>query len=388
MRSCQDWLSALQSGRYDEQLQLLYSLSLQQARSRTMSVVAGLQQTFSPAPGTSAILFSAPGRTELGGNHIDHQGGHVLCGSIDLDLLACAVPNGTRTIRVLPEGQPLLTVTPEDLEPRGEEHGTSLALVRGMAARVAQLGYPLSGFDAYLTSAVPVGSGLSSSAAFEVLLGNMLNYFCCSNSLDSLTIAMAGQWTEHRYFGKPCGLMDQIACSAGGTVAIDFSSFDTPVISKVDYNFSQCGYTLCIIDTGSSHADLSHEYAAITAEMRSVAAYFGKPLLREVSETDFTAALPALRSACGDRAVLRAKHFFDEDRRAIQEAQALAQGDFDGFLRLVNASGLSSSLLLQNTWSASDPRQQAIPLALAVGGDLLEGSGAIRIHGVQPSTQE
>jgi len=381
MHSCQDWLSALQSGKYDEQLHSLYPFSPEQARSRAMSVVFGLQQTFSPPSGTPAVLFSAPGRTELGGNHTDHQGGHVLCGSIDLDILACAAPNGTHTIRILPERQQPLTVTPDDLSPHPEEHGTSLALVRGMASRVAQWGYPLSGFDAYLTSAVPVGSGLSSSAAFEVLLGNMLSYFCCGNTLDPLTIAKSGQWTEHRYFGKPCGLMDQIACSVGGMVSIDFSSFDEPVISKVNFDFSQSGHILCIIDTGSSHADLSHEYAAITAEMRSVAEYFGKNSLREVSEADFMAALPALRSACGDRAVLRAKHFFDEDHRAVAQAEALAAGDFSQFLRLVNASGFSSSLLLQNTWSVSDPRHQAIPLALAVGQDLLDGRGAIRVHG-------
>lgn len=193
MHSCQDWLSALQKGRYDEQLQSLYPLSPECSRSRVMSVVSSLQQAFSPAPETPAVLFSAPGRTELGGNHTDHQGGHVLCSSIELDLLACAVPNGTHTIRILPEGQPLLTVTPDELASSPEEHGTSLALVRGMAACIAQWGYPLSGFDAYLTSAVPMGSGLSSSAAFEVLLGNVLSYFCCNNRLDPLTIAKAGQ---------------------------------------------------------------------------------------------------------------------------------------------------------------------------------------------------
>jgi len=378
---CKDWRYKLQNGGYNEILHRLYPSDPESARTRAIAVVDGLEREFSPVLGIPVTLFSAPGRTELGGNHTDHQGGHVLCGSVNLDVLACACPNNTNTIRILGEKLSPLELPLADLELHPAEHGTTLALVRGMAAQVSQLGYPLSGFDVWLTSSVPMGAGLSSSAAFEVLLGNMFNHYCCHDQLDNLQIAKAGQMTEHHYFGKPCGLMDQLACAVGGAVSIDFARADAPVISKIDYDFSQSGHTLCIVDTGSSHADLSHEYAAITTEMGAVAGFFGKQLLREVSEEDFMASLPALRSACGDRAVLRAKHFFDEDRRAMAQAQALSEGDFSQFLHLVNASGLSSSLLLQNTWATSDSRQQAIPLALAMGQELLDGQGAIRVHG-------
>ena len=379
-------LQTLSDGQHDPVLAALYALdgtreSLDKARARAVHVVSRFIEEFSPASDAAAALFTGPGRTEIGGNHTDHQHGHVLCGSVDLDMLACAAPNGLDVIRVHSEGYPALEVALDSLSPREDEKNTSAALVRGVAAKIAELGHTLCGFDAYVTSNVLSGSGLSSSAAYEVLIGNILNHLCCGGALDPVEIAKIGQYAENVYFGKPCGLMDQMGSAVGGAVAIDFHDPASPVVRRADYDFSASGHALCIVDTASSHGDLTDDYADITREMGAVAAYFGQKFLRDVPEADFHAALPALRASCGDRAVLRALHYYEDDRRAVEEAEALAEGDFPRFLALVNASGLSSALHLQNTWSISDPRQQAIPVCLAVGRELLEGTGAIRVHG-------
>lgn len=379
-------LQTLSNGQHDPVLAALYALdgtreSLDKARARAVHVVSRFIEEFSPASDAAAALFTGPGRTEIGGNHTDHQHGHVLCGSVDLDMLACAAPNGLDVIRVHSEGYPALEVALDSLSPREDEKNTSAALVRGVAAKIAELGHTLCGFDAYVTSNVLSGSGLSSSAAYEVLIGNILNHLCCGGALDPVEIAKIGQYAENVYFGKPCGLMDQMGSAVGGAVAIDFHDPASPVVRRADYDFSASGHALCIVDTASSHGDLTDDYADITREMGAVAAYFGQKFLRDVPEADFHAALPALRASCGDRAVLRALHYYEDDRRAVEEAEALAAGDFPRFLALVNASGLSSALHLQNTWSISDPRQQAIPVCLAVGRELLEGTGAIRVHG-------
>lgn len=385
MSTCSQLLAAVQNGTHDKVLAALYALSgdprqLEEARARAVRTAEAFAARYG-ADMEGAALFSGPGRTEIGGNHTDHQHGRVLCGSVDLDMLACATPNGQNIVRVASEGYPALEVDLSDLEPKPKEKNTSAALVRGVAARIAQLGYRLSGFDACVTSTVLSGSGLSSSAAYETLIGNIFNHFCCGHELDPVTIAKVGQYAENVYFGKPCGLMDQMGSSVGGAVFIDFNDPADPVVEKVDYDFSQSGYALCIVDTGSSHGDLTDDYAAVTREMGAVAAHFGKSVLRDVPPEDFRAAISALREECGDRAVLRAMHFYDDDRRAMQEAAALKTGNFEAFLNMVNASGLSSSLRLQNTWSVSDTRQQAIPLALTVGEYLLDGMGAIRVHG-------
>ena len=386
MRTCKQLLSAVASGECDSALAPLYALdgseaSLKAARDRALHVVRSFQAAFSPAQDAPAALFSGPGRTEIGGNHTDHQHGRVLCGSVDLDMLACAAPNGTNRIRIRSEGYPTLEISLDQLQPRKEEENTSAALVRGVAAKVEELGYELAGFDAYITSTVLSGSGLSSSAAYEVLVGNILNYFCCGGALDPIQIAKNGQYAENIYFGKLSGLMDQMGSSVGGAVAIDFGDPADPVVEPIRYDFSQSGHALCIVDTCSSHGDLTEDYSDVTREMNAVASHFGRQHLRSVPEADFRAALPALRQAYGDRAVLRSLHFYDDDRRAAQEAQALRDGDFSRFLALVNASGLSSALHLQNTWSIADPKQQAIPVVLAIGSELLEGTGAIRVHG-------
>ena len=386
MNSCAKLLQELTAGTHDEVLAALYALdgtqaSLDRAQERAAQVVRSFAEIFTPEEHASVALFSGPGRTEIGGNHTDHQHGHVLCGSVDLDMLACAAPNGKEVIRIHSQGYPTLEVELSSLLPRERERNTSAALVRGVAAKAAELGYPMSGFDAYVTSNVLSGSGLSSSAAYEVLVGNILNHFFCEGALTPIQIAKIGQYAENVYFGKPCGLMDQMGSSVGGAVAIDFADPAAPVVRKVDYDFSKSGHALCIVDTGSCHADLTDDYAEITQEMGAVAAHFGKQVLRDVPEEQFRAEIPSLRVRCGDRAVLRALHFYDDDRRAVEEADALEAGDFDRFLALVNASGISSSLHLQNTWSIADPKQQAIPLALAVGRELLDGTGAIRVHG-------
>lgn len=385
MHTCTSLISTLSAGDHDKVLSALYALdgspaTLDAARQRAAHVVQAFQEAFRPGDAPAA-LFSGPGRTEIGGNHTDHQHGHVLCGSVDMDMLACAAPNGQAVIRVLSEGYPALEVELDSLLPREEERNGSAALVRGVAAKVKELGYPLAGFDAYITSTVLSGSGLSSSAAYETLIGNILNHFCCEGKLDPITIAKIGQYAENVYFGKPCGLMDQMGSSVGGAVAIDFNDPTDPVVERADFDFSRSGHVLCIVDTASSHGDLTDDYADITREMGAVASYFGKQFLRDVPEADFRTNLPALRRACGDRAVLRALHYYDDDHRAVAEAQALKAGDFPRFLALVNASGVSSALHLQNTWSIADPRQQAIPVALAIGRELLGETGAIRVHG-------
>jgi len=382
--STDDIIKATNAGAYDVSLSRLYVLdgtktSLDHARQRAVRAAKALGENFAPIG--DAALFSGPGRTEIGGNHTDHQHGRVLCGSVDMDMLACAAPNGLRVVRIISEGYPALEISLDDLAPKEAEKNTSAALVRGVAAGIAEMGYPMSGFDACANSTVLSGSGLSSSAAYETLMGNIFDHFCCGDRLDPVTIAKVGQYAENVYFGKPCGLMDQMGSSMGGAVSIDFNDPTAPIVEKIDFDFAQCGHALCIVDTCSSHDDLTSDYAAITQEMGAVAAYFGKTVLRDVPEVDFRTALPTLRKSCGDRAVLRALHFYDDDRRAAQEAQALKDRDFARFLALVNASGLSSSLCLQNTWSITNPRQQAIPLTLALGRELLDGTGAIRVHG-------
>ena len=354
---------------------------LAKAKERAVRTVRSFMTEFAPDPAVPAALFSGPGRTELGGNHTDHQHGRVLCASVDVDILACAAPNGLNVVRIQSEGYSPLEIDLGDLSPRKEEENTSAALVRGVAARLTALGHTLGGFDAYAASDVLSGSGLSSSAAYEILIGSIFSHFFCRDGVGAVELAKVGQYAENVYFGKPCGLMDQMGSAVGGAVAIDFEDPSAPLVERIDYDFGRSGHALCIVDTCSSHGDLTGDYAAITQEMGAVAAYFGKSVLRDVPEQSVRAQLPALRKKCGDRAVLRALHFYADDRRALQEAGALKTGDFTRFLSLLGESGLSSELCLQNAWSPADPRQQAVPLVLALGRELLGNTGAIRVHG-------
>ncbi len=373
----------VRGGELDGELKGLYvpkdDGALGAARERCVEVLTGLRDRYGEHE--SAGLFSGPGRTEIGGNHTDHQHGRVLCGSVNLDILAAAAPNGERVIHVSSEGYPEVTVDLEDLEPKADEQNTSAALVRGVAAGIKARGLEVRGFDAYAVSGVPAGAGLSSSAAYEVLIGNIVNALFCGGSLTATDIAEIGQYAENVYFGKPCGLMDQMGSSVGGAVAIDFKDPSAPEVTKVSYDFGDSKYHLAIIDTGSCHADLTGDYAEITRDMGAVAHHFGKEFLRDVPEAEFRASIPVLREECGDRAVLRALHYFNEDRRAAIEAECLKKDDFTGFLSVVNASGHSSELLLQNIWPSADTGSQAVTLAIALGREILRGRGAIRVHG-------
>ncbi len=325
-------------------------------------------------------LFSAPGRTELSGNHTDHQLGKVLAGAVDLDTVAAVALNGESVIRVLSEGYPLCEIALEDLAVHPEESGTTAALIRGTAAGIAARGFAVSGFDAYVTSRVLAGSGLSSSAAFEVLFGTIINHLT-EAGLSALEIAQLGQYAENVYFGKPCGLLDQAASSLGGVITIDFADEKAPQVERLDLDLAGFGYALCIVDSGADHADLTDEYAAIPGELRTVNAHFGKTHLREVPEEDFYAALPELRREAGDRAVLRAMHIYEENRRVTEQVAALKRGDFDRFLELVKASGRSSWMYLQNVIPAGYKTHQDLAVSLALAEKLLAGRGACRVHG-------
>ena len=324
--------------------------------------------------------FSAPGRVELGGNHTDHQHGCVLAAAVDLEMRAAVTPNHDGVIRVFSQGFAPVEVALGDWTPQPEERNTTAALVRGMAAQFIRRGAALTGLDMRVTSQVPVGSGLSSSAAFEVLLGRVFSGLCCGGSVSPEDIARMGQTAERDYFGKPCGLMDQMASSVGGLVYMDFADPVHPAMERIDCDLGASGYGLFIVDSGADHADLTADYAAIPAELEQVCRVFGAEVLRQVDETEFYRRLPAVRAAAGDRAALRAIHVFDENRRAAAEAEALRKGDFPAFLALVNASGASSWQYLQNVTSG-DPRQQALAVTLAVCRRALGGQGAVRVHG-------
>lgn len=326
-------------------------------------------------------VFSAPGRTEISGNHTDHQHGCVLAASVNLKTTALVTLNEAGIIRVISEGYAPVEVNVGDLSIHPEETNTTAALIRGVAAAFSQRGAKLGGFDASVSSTVLPGSGLSSSAAFEVLIGNILNTLFFESKLDAVEIARIGQYAENVYFGKPCGLMDQMASSVGGMVFIDFADPENPLVEKINFDFSATGYALCIIDTGADHADLTDEYAAIPQEIKAVCAFFGKEFLRDVAEDDFWKRLPALRAAVGDRPILRAIHVYNENRRVLMQKQALADGDFDTFLGLVRESGKSSWCLLQNVIPKGQTKHQEVALALALAEKLLNGEGACRVHG-------
>lgn len=371
----------LQSGELDEVLQRLYGADqLTNARERCQTVLSGCAASFSrPAE----ALFCAPGRTEIGGNHTDHQRGHVLAGSVNLDILCAAAPNDSGIIRVQSEGYPLIEADLAQLTPRPEEKNTSAALIRGVAARMQALGCPLeqAGLDVYMISSVPGGSGLSSSAAFEILFGTIFNDLYWNGKATPLELAQIGQYAENVYFGKPSGLLDQAACAMGGVAAMDFADPAAPVVERIDLDLRREGYAMCILDSRASHADLTGEYAAVTEEMRSVSRYFGREVLREVPEEDFYAAIPQLRATAGDRAVLRCMHFYADDRRAAKEAQALKAGDFQSFLALVRESGHSSAECLQNIVPAGHTTDQALMVTIALAQRLLGERGAVRVHG-------
>ena len=345
---------------------------------RKQALNEGFAAAFGGAP---TRYFSAPGRTELSGNHTDHQRGRVLAGAVNLDMQAAVRPNGTDTIRVLSQGYTMSQVQLSCLTPVEAEINTTPALIRGVAARFVQLGCKVEGFDVYMESTVLPGSGLSSSAAFEVLMGTIINGLFFEGKVSQPEIAMIGQYAENVFFGKPCGLMDQMASAVGGMVTIDFADKENPVIQPVDFDFASCGHALCIIDSRASHADLTDEYAAIPNELKTICAHFGKDVLRQIDEADFYKEIPALREKCGDRAVMRAVHFYQENARVPQQVAALQAGDFDTYLKLMKQSGYSSYMYLQNVIPAGYKAHQDMAIALALCERYLAGRGGYRVHG-------
>ena len=339
---------------------------------------AGFAAAFGCAP---ERYFSAPGRTEIGGNHTDHQRGRVLAAAVNLDTRAAVRANDSGVIRILSKGYPMSVVELSELSPVESEINSTPALIRGVAARFVQMGCRVGGFDAYCESTVLPGSGLSSSAAYEVLIGAIINGLFFEGKASQPELAMIGQYAENVFFGKPCGLMDQMASAVGNLVTIDFFDKDHPVIEPVDFNFASCGHALCIIDSQASHADLTDEYAAIPGELKAVCAHFGKDVLTQIDEKDFYGQLPALRRECGDRAVLRAIHFYQENARVPGQVAALRAGDFDRFLELVKQSGYSSYMYLQNVIPAGYTAHQDVAVSLALCEHYLQGRGAYRVHG-------
>lgn len=348
-------------------------------QNRFLKLAENFEKLFSCNDGIR--FFSAPGRTEVGGNHTDHNNGKVLAAAVNLDAVAAVCPRDDGIICVNSEGYAPITVDSSDLSVKEEEAGKSESLIRGVCARFKELGYKCGGFNAAITSRVLSGSGLSSSAAYEVLIGTILNYIYNDGKINAVEIAQISQYAENVYFKKPCGLMDQTACSVGGFVQIDFCDTSAPVINKVDFDISAHGYNLCIVDTGGNHADLTADYAAIRLEMNSVAEYFGKTVLREVDEKTVFENIGDIRKKTGDRAVERALHFYNENKRVERLARALSDGDFEQFKNTIIESGKSSYMYNQNCFTLSEPKEQPVALALCIAEELLKNKGAYRVHG-------
>lgn len=371
----------LASGELDERLKSVYlsDKAVDYQKQRISEIIDEFVKLF--GDNDTIELFSAPGRTEVGGNHTDHNHGKVLAASVDLDIVAAAAKREDgiiveKSLRFNAE-----TVDISDLNVHIEEFGKSSGLIRGMCAGFVEYGYKIGGFNASSMSRVLSGSGLSSSAAYEVLIGTVLNHLYNNGEVSPVDIAKIAQYAENKYFGKPCGLMDQTASSVGSFITIDFKNPAEPVIENVDFDFASCGHALCIVDTKGDHADLTDDYAAIRGEMENAAAVFGKSVLREVDEDEFMKNIPLVRQKVNDRAVLRALHFFAENKRVEAEIGALESGDFEQFKSLVTESGRSSYMYNQNVYTSKDVEHQNVSLALALCEKLLSGRGAWRVHG-------
>ncbi|MDR3312851.1 MAG: galactokinase [Oscillospiraceae bacterium] len=372
-------VEGLRTGAFCAELGAVYAADAPNQGQRLLRAAQLFADFF--ATDSAVELFSAPGRSEIAGNHTDHNCGKVLAAGVNLDAVAVAAKRPDLRAVVKSEGHELDDVVISDLTPVPEEIGRSAALLRGVCAGFVERGYAIGGFEAATLSDVLSGSGLSSSAAFEVLVGTILNYFYNDGKIPPLAIAQIAQYAENRFFGKPCGLMDQTACAVGGFVGIDFADTASPVIRRIDFDFAACGHALCITDSGGSHADLTEDYALVRREMEAVAAALGKRVLRETDRAAVLAALPALRESVGDRAVLRALHFFAENERVDALTAALAAGDFAAFCTLIKASGRSSFMYNQNVYNGRPANSQPVSLALALSETLLGEQGAWRVHG-------
>lgn len=371
----------LASGKLDKRLKEVYlsDTAVDFQRQRIAEIIDEFVRLF--GDNNTIELFSAPGRTEVGGNHTDHNHGKVLAASVDLDIVAAAAKRDDGIIIEKSLKFDAVEVDSSDLSVHTEEFGKSAGLIRGMCAGFVEHGYKIGGFNAASMSRVLSGSGLSSSAAYEVLIGTVLNHLYNDGKVSPVDIAKIAQYSENKYFGKPCGLMDQTASSVGSFITIDFENPAEPVISNVGFDFASCGHALCIVDTGGNHADLTDDYAAIRGEMEKAASVFGKSVLREVDEAEFMKSISLVRERVNDRAVLRALHFFAENKRVDAEINALENGDFDRFKELVTESGRSSYMYNQNVFTSKDVEHQNVSLALALCENLLSGKGAWRVHG-------
>lgn len=373
-------INKLKNGCYNNEIKRIYGCNDSEAENyilRILKTIDGFNKTFESQE--NFRIFSAPGRTEIGGNHTDHQHGRVLCGSVNLDVIAVVVPDSSDKIQIKSKGYDVDIIDVNDTDVNPLEDNKSISLIRGVAAKFKELGYKIGGFKAYTTSTVLKGSGLSSSAAFEVLVGNIFNSLFAGGKVAPVEIAKIGQYAENTYFGKPCGLMDQMASSVGGVISIDFNDPSVPIIDKIDFNME--GYCLCIIDSNADHADLTDEYAAVPCEMKSVANFFGKDFLREVDKNTFYESIMELRNKVNDRAVLRASHFFEDNERVLSQVNALKSDDIESFKKLVIESGYSSYMYLQNVYASSQPYNQGVAIVLCICERLLKGKGAFRVHG-------
>lgn len=383
MNFAQKVIQDFNEGKYDDKLSYIYATNLEKdilfQRQRYVKCINEFTQLFKTDD--EFQIFSAPGRTEIGGNHTDHQHGNVLAASINLDVVAIARKNTSKKINLKSEGYPVDTINLESLEAVESEKEKSASLIRGVTYKFKEMGYDITGFDAYITSNVLQGSGLSSSAAYETAIGTIINGLFCNNEVSFVEIGKIGQFAENVYFGKPCGLMDQMASSVGGIITIDFEDTQKPVIKNVNFDFTKSGHSLCIIDTGADHADLTDEYASIPKEMAEISNYFGKKFLREVDENEFYEKLSDLGSKLNHRAILRAMHFFEDNKRVLKQVKALEDNDFNLFLQLVKQSGYSSYMYLQNIYSSSKPEKQHVSIALSLCDRLLGDKGAYRVHG-------
>lgn len=371
----------INSGALDKTLTYIYGeAALEFQKKRYSAAIDEFEKIYGDR---DISLFSVAGRSELSGNHTDHNHGCVVAASIDLDIIAVAAKRDDGVIRIKSEGFPEDVVdTAVYTAPIEEKFGTSESIIAGMCAGFAKNGHAIGGFDAYTTSNVLKGSGLSSSAAFEDMVGNILSHMYNDGKVDNVEIAMLAQYSENVFFGKPCGLMDQVACAVGGIVAIDFADPSAPIIDKVDFDLSAQGYNLCIVNTGGNHADLTDDYASVPAEMKAVAAHFGKKVLREIDKDALIKEIPALREKVGDRAILRAFHFLNENERVAAQKAALLKGDLDAFFTEVIASGRSSFCYLQNVYTSKNLSEQGLSLALCLAEGYLSGKKAAwRVHG-------
>ena len=374
-------LAGIEGGNFDTGLTYLYGADqLDMQRVRYAKAVNEFVACYGEAEDVN--VFTVAGRSEISGNHTDHNHGCVIAASINLDIIAVAAKNGENTIRIKSEGFPedVVDITDETIDEA--KFFTSGAIISGVCKGFKNNGFAIGGYNAYTTSSVLKGSGLSSSAAFEDMVGNILNYLFNDGKIDNAEIAKISQFAENKYFGKPCGLMDQVACAVGGFVAIDFADPTKPIIEKMDFDLTSHGYSLCIVSTGGNHADLNEDYASVPAEMKAAASHFGKPVLREVGLEQLIAEIPALREKYGDRAILRAFHFINENKRVKAQTEALRDGDLDAFFDGVLASGNSSFEYLQNVYTTKNVSEQGLSLALALAQYYLaDKGGAWRVHG-------